>query len=407
MAHLRYLTTSYTETYARRDSRKQRDLVLSEWYQQRWPIQLVRDGEVDFENSFKGYRKAMPFTSLTAGRGNRIVIDDPHSTEQVESDTERERAVRVFRESVTSRLNDPIRDAILVMMHRLHTQDVCGEIERLGLNYVKVVIPMEYDPKTVVYTRFYKDPRVYEGELLCPERLPRETIEQNKIELGSHAFATQYQQQPSAREGGLFKRHWFKIVDAVPAEAIRKVRSWDLAGTLADGGNNPDWTVGLKMSTCNGKFYIEDVQRFRDTSQKVRRAINTWAISDTVACHVRIPEEPGQAGKDQAESIIGENAGFVIKAIRETGDKYTRAEPFAAQVEAGNVNLVRGPWNDAFIDELCQVPQGKDDQMDAASGGFNYLAGNKGPLKITADILARAKSLNSTSLMYMRPNVIH
>jgi hypothetical protein len=114
---MRYLTTAYMERWARTHARKTRDLVTSPWYQSLWPnVALVRDSE----NTLKGVRMAMPFASLTSGRGNRVIIDDPHSTEQVESDADRERAERIFRESVTSRLNDPQRDAIVVIMHRLH-----------------------------------------------------------------------------------------------------------------------------------------------------------------------------------------------------------------------------------------------------------------------------------------------
>jgi hypothetical protein len=202
---LRYLTTSYREDWARRDSRKSRDLIQSEWYRTLYPeIVLIRDGETDFENTFLGTRKAVPFKSLTAGRGNRVVVDDPHSTEQAESDADREVATRVFRESVTSRLNDPEKDCIIICMHRLHPDDVCGVIERLGLPYTKLVLPMEYSRSLEVRTPWFKDPRTKENELLCPNRINRETVEQNKIELGDHAYATQYQQQAKAREGSFF-----------------------------------------------------------------------------------------------------------------------------------------------------------------------------------------------------------
>ena len=205
MSGLRYLTTSYTETWARRNSRKTRDLIQSEWYRALWPdVVLTRDNETDFENTMHGVRKAMPFRSLTAGRGNRLVIDDPHSTEQAESDADREKTTRIFRKSATSRLNDPKHDAILVIMHRLHPEDLCGVIEELGLPYVKLILPMEYHRSLTVSTKWFTDPRSEENELLCPERIPRETVEQNKIELGPHAYDTQYQQLARARDGSYF-----------------------------------------------------------------------------------------------------------------------------------------------------------------------------------------------------------
>lgn len=379
-AWLRYLTTSYKASYAERDSRKHRDLVSSEWYQTLWPhVKLLRDNASDFENTERGSRRASSFESLTSGRGNRVIMDDPHSVEDVESPTEREKAVFRFREVSASRINDPRKDAIVVIMHRLHTEDVCAIIEELHLDFVKLVLPMQYEPKTVIYSPYFKDPRTREGELLFPEFFTPEALQRIKAQLTGHAWACQYQQTPSSREGGMFKRHWFKIVDALPSNIVKRVRRWDLAASLPKPGGDPDWTAGVKMATDNKNYYIEDVVRFRELGFRVRSHIKTMAISDTRKCHIVVPQDPGQAGKAQAASIIAENAGYIIKAERETGDKATRAEPLAAQTEAGNVYLLRGPWNEAFIDELCSFPQGHDDQFDAGAGAFNYLAGKKLP----------------------------
>ena len=202
---MRYFTTSYREDYAIRDARKMRDLVASEWYRTLYPmIKLERDGEKEFENNFRGARKAVPFQSLTAGRGNRVIVDDPHSVDSAESPIDREKITRRYRESVTSRLNDPERDAIILIMHRLHPGDVCGVIEELGLPYVKLVLPMEYTRSLSVKTPWFIDPRTVDGELLFPDRMGREKLEATKVELGSHAYDTQYLQRARAREGSFF-----------------------------------------------------------------------------------------------------------------------------------------------------------------------------------------------------------
>ena len=202
---LRYFTTSYEAGWARRDSRKHRDLVLSEWYQSLWPnVTLTKTAEDNFENSMKGARKAVPFSRLTSGRGNRLIIDDPHSTEGVESDAEREKATRMFRESASSRLNNQETDAIVVVMQRLHPQDLCGVINDLGLPYVKLILPMEYQRSLSVKTPFFEDPRTEEGELLHPRFMGREKVEEKKVEVGEHAWPTQYQQQARARDGAYY-----------------------------------------------------------------------------------------------------------------------------------------------------------------------------------------------------------
>lgn len=204
-AWLRYFSTSYEASYARRDSRKHRDLVQSEWYQTLWPdITLTKFAEDDFENTMKGGRKAVPFKRLTAGRGNRLMIDDPHSTEGAESELERAKATRMFRESASSRLNDQERDAIIVVMQRLNPDDLCGVIEQAALPYVKLILPMEYVRSLSVKTPWFTDPRTEEGELLHPAFMGRANVEEKKIEVMEHGWATQYQQQPRARDGAYF-----------------------------------------------------------------------------------------------------------------------------------------------------------------------------------------------------------
>jgi len=202
---LRYLTTSYKEGYAVRDSRRHRDIVMSEWYRDRWPyVKLERDSEADFTTYKKGGRLAVAMNALTAGRGNRVIIDDPHSTEQAESDADREKTTRIFRESAQSRVNDPEKDAILVIMHRLHPLDVCGVIEDLGLPYVKLILPMEYQRSLTVKTPYFIDPRKEEGELLCPNRMGEKEVAARKLASGPHAWDTQYQQMAKAREGSFY-----------------------------------------------------------------------------------------------------------------------------------------------------------------------------------------------------------
>ncbi len=133
--HMQYLTTTYREDYALRNSRKTRDLISSDWYQALWGdrVKMANMGEHRFSNTAQGYRWAVPFGSLTSGRGDRLLIDDPHSLDSVESEADRARVTRRFRETVLDRLNDPINSAIVIIMQRLHTNDLCGVIEQLWL----------------------------------------------------------------------------------------------------------------------------------------------------------------------------------------------------------------------------------------------------------------------------------
>ena len=167
-------------------------------------------------------------------------------------------------------------------------------------------------------------------------------------------------------KGLYFKRGWFQYSDAGPVDAMR-IRFWDRAAT-----QNGDWTVGLLLArTPDGKLYIEDVQRLRGTPGEVQRHILTTASLDGKAVTVGLTEDPGQAGKFEKEHYTKALSGYRFKFLRETGDKVTRAGPISSQVEHGNVTIVDGCWNKAFIEELEDFPEGKyDDQVDALSGAF-------------------------------------
>lgn len=373
---LRYLTTAFNDVPVKRDTRKCRDLILSEWYQSLWPeIRLTRTGETSFANSATGTREGVAFGSLTSQRGDRLIIDDPHSVETAESPAERQTTTRRFREGALNRLNDQERSAIVVVMQRLHEDDVAGTILKLGMGFVHLCLPMEFEPERACSTVIgFSDPRSADGDLLDPVRFPREAVESLQKGMGSYAYAGQYQQRPTAREGGLFKRVWFqgKTIQAAPQGTIW-VRHWDLAATAKSTSAR---TAGVKLGRApDGSFIVGHVVKVQDEGPAVRRLIKATAETDGYGVQISIPQDPGQAGKVQSRDMISMLAGYRAHAEPETGDKITRAEPFAAQCAAGNVYLVAGAWNDDYLDELCLFPGGSfKDQVDASSGAFGRLA---------------------------------
>lgn len=371
---MRYLTTSFAEDSVKRDTRKHRDLTLSDWYRSLWPeVVLVRTGEMSFANQDTGTREGTAFGSLTSKRGNRLIIDDPHSTKTAESDTERASTVRQFREGSLNRLNDQERDAIVVVMQRLHEQDVTGALMKLGLGFVLLMLPMEFEPQRRCTTSIgWTDPRTEDGELLDPIRFPRKVVDDLKKGLGSYAYAGQYQQRPAPRDGGLFKRAWLPVVDALPNDIVSWCRAWDIGATK--GGGDP--TAGVKVGRGrDGTFYVADVFRGQESPSEVERTIMVTASMDGPNVTIRLPQDPGAAGKAYAQTLVKMLAGYPVKAVPPTGEKTTRATPAAAQAEAGNVKLLRGDWNEAFMDELCTFPAAAhDDQVDAFADAVNELA---------------------------------
>ena len=345
-------------------------------------MRLVRTGETSFANSATGTREGMAFGSLTSQRGDRLIVDDPHSTETAESEAERNKATRKFREGALDRLNDLEKSAIIVIMQRLHEKDISGVILDLPeLGFEHLMIPMEYDPGRHCTTSIgWSDPRKEEGDLMEPTRFSKDAVEKLKVGKGSYAYSGQYQQSPVPRGGVMFKGHWFEIVDAAPA-GLTYVRDWDLAGTVEKAGKDPDWTVGVKMGRdAAGFHYITDIRRFRGSPHEVQTAIMNTAAQDGTNCIVSLKQDPGQAGKAQAEALTRMLNGYIVKVTQETGSKEVRSLPFAAQCEAGNVKIVAGPWVQPFIDEIEVFPFGRhDDQVDAASSALNVLAASTGP----------------------------
>lgn len=177
-------------------------------------------------------------------------------------------------------------------------------------------------------------------------------------------------------EGSLFRREWFtRIVEAAPASVMGRVRYWDKAGTEQGGA----YTAGVLMSRTNeGLYTIEHVTRGQWSSHARNQIMLQTAHDDRQKygnVTTWVEQEPGSGGKESAEITLREFAGFDVHAERATGDKTTRAMPFAAQCEAGNVQLVRGTWNADYVDELASFPDGSfADQTDASSGAFNKLA---------------------------------
>ena len=181
--------------------------------------------------------------------------------------------------------------------------------------------------------------------------------------------------------GGMyFKREQTKIVKTVPDKIVAIARAWDLAATeITPNSKDPDRTVGALCARLrSGQYIFLDVVRKAFISSDVRKLVKNTAKLDRsmYGCNkILIPQDPGQAGKDQAMSYIRELAGYGIECHTVSGDKETRAEPLASQWQNGNVLLLEGDWNDKFLDELEGFPLAQhDDQVDAADDAFNAVA---------------------------------
>ena len=370
----RFIGTSHKQDLAVRDAMKCRRLIQSPWYQDRWPIALTSDqnAKTKFENDKTGFREAMAFTSMTGSRGDRVLVDDPLSADDANSQAALRAAELTFTEALPTRVNNDL-SAIVVIMQRLHERDTSGVIIGRDMGYTHLCLPMRFESERRCVTPIFTDPRKADGELLFPERFSEEQVARLERDMGSYASAGQLQQRPAPRGGGLFRREWFNVVRAVPA-GTRFMRGWDLA---ASTGQKSAYTAGVKIGRSpDGRFVIAHSVRGQLSAGAVRTMIKNTATQDGREVKISIPQDPGQAGKAQAQDIIRDLAGFSAHASPESGDKVTRAEPLAAQAEAGNVDVLFGDWNEDFLDEAANFPNGAYlDQIDAASRAFNELLG--------------------------------
>lgn len=389
----RFLCASYDGKLSMRDNVKTRTLIQSGWYQDHWGDRVtISEGEnlkTRFDLASGGFRLSTSPTGMTTGEGGDVIIlDDPLSVVEAASDQIRNEREFFFTEVLPSRRNDQKRSAIVLVQQRIHERDTTGIVLAKQLNYIHLCLPAMYDPGHPHI--WHRDPRTEAGELLFPQRFGVAELEELTSEMTEYAIAGQLQQLPAPREGGLFKRHWFEIVPVRPAGIVKRVRAWDLAATEESfKSQNPAWTAGVLMSvTHSGYFYIEDVFRFRGDPGDVEATIRNVASLDGPGTHVRLPQDPGQAGKAQVQYLIRQLAGFRVNAVGVSGSKIQRAEPLSAQAKAGNVKMVRGAWNEDFLSEACSFPNGQfKDQIDAAADAFNELAE---PAKHQAGSIAHA-----------------
>lgn len=179
-----------------------------------------------------------------------------------------------------------------------------------------------------------------------------------------------------AAAGLFFKRTQLgDILERVPEDVVQWVRCWDLAATAQSEDGDPAYTAGVLLGKRkNGRYVVADVINKQMAASDVRQTIKLTAQSDRAKykrVRVRLPKDPGQAGKEQAESYIKFLSGFDVTAVAETGSKEARAEPMAAQWQAGNFDIVYGEWNEEFLSQLENFPESKfKDMVDAAANGF-------------------------------------
>jgi predicted phage terminase large subunit-like protein len=425
MPFLRYLSFAYAQQLTIRDNRRCRNLINSQLYQLLWGDRfgLVSDqnAKIRYDTDQAGFRLASSVGGTGTGeRGDRIVIDDPNNVRESESEKITDSTLTWLSEVVPSRTTDIRTSAIVLIQQRTGVNDCTGHILKSQLGYEWLCLPMEYEranpcftpvrrkgvrPRKVrlvqleeesvpTWTPAAKEPdalvawsseprmltaqdrRTKDGELLDPDRFPRDAIEQDlkkplRSRGGEAAVAGQLGQRPQPRGGTMFHREAFHFI--LPRDlpkGLRWAAGYDLAGSKTNT-TSASARVKIAVDIREDRVFIGDVDRVFEESGAVVKWMQDHAKADGKACAIDYPQDPGQAGKWQKGFLGGKLAGYAVFSSPESGDKEDRAQPLASQVELGNVYLVRGPWCDAFIAEAVNFPRGTfKDQIDAASRAY-------------------------------------
>jgi predicted phage terminase large subunit-like protein len=364
----RVILTSYEADFAAQWGRKARSLIedFGQFFPE--PIRVNPDSSAANRWDILGHTGGMQTAGIggpLTGKGAHLaIIDDPiKNAEEAMSSTIREKHWDWYKSTLYSRLEPG--GSILIPMTRWNEDDLAGRLiaemqQEGGEQWTVISLPAVAEDDDLLGRQV--------GQALWPERYDEVALARIKGTTQAYWFASLYQQRPAPLEGGMFKKKWFEIVKSCPTDCYC-LRYWDLAAT-EDGG---DWTVGLKIGVRAGVFYIIDVQRDRLSSKDSEALVKQTAQIDGGEVPIEMEQEPGSSGKrviDHFARIV--LPGYAFEGVPSTGDKTVRAMAVMAAAERGDVKIVRGGWNSAFLDELAMFPNGKhDDQVDALSGAYN------------------------------------
>lgn len=417
MAHVRYVTFSYSSSNTERDNQRFGDLLASAEYQAMYPEVAIRQNGMTMVSNYKhGWKLASSVTgSVTGKRGNRAICDDLNNVKESESQAVMEETNRWFRESLSSRLNNMEKDAKIVIAQRVGEGDVSGEILTLGLPYCHLCIAMEYvwsaDDEGNPYEtqigwvdpRWRPNPEDCNGELAWPERFPEKVVQALKKELSVYATAAQLQQTPEARGGGIIKRDWWQAGEPYMVNGKYPALSYVVASL--DGAytekeeNDPSaltvWGIFQNEQGYNRAMLLHAWRkRLQFSGPKVpvlpgehesvwrRRAMQHWGLIEWVADTCKrfqadkLLIESKATGISAAQSLRNSHGreGWGIELVEPHGDKVARA---IAVQPSWSQEMVYAPdreWADLVIDEMAVFPKGRyKDLTDSSTQAIKHL----------------------------------
>lgn len=400
---VQFLHASYAQTLSVRDSVKSRRLIESPWYQKYWGhrVRITSDQntKVRFDNAAGGYRLATSVGGALTGEGGGIlVIDDPHNATEAESEAVRKSTLEWFDNSLSTRLNNPKTGAIILVMQRLHEEDLTGHIlsSEAGSDWVHLMLPMRYEQERarILYPNAigWTDPREEEGELLTPARYDEKSVKKLEKQLGPYGAAGQLQQRPEPKGGGILKRdYWMDWEQDVYPAVDYVLGSIDTAYTEDEENDYSAMTVwGVFLNDNEVPNVIlmnawKDRLELNDLVMRVGKTAKKFKID-----HMLIENKATGISVAQEVRRIFSYENFSIQ-IMDPGrqDKIARAysvQPIMAEgcelrdglVHRVSPGIVYAPlafsWADMVVTECASFPKGKhDDIVDTVTQALRFL----------------------------------
>jgi predicted phage terminase large subunit-like protein len=364
----RIVCASYSQDLSAKHARDFRAVVDSAWYRRLFPqarIDPNKNTEAEIQLTAQGYRLSTSVGGTLTGRGgNLILIDDPMKPAERMSEVRRAAVSEWYDSTLTSRLDRKTEDAIVLIMQRLHVDDLVGHVLDKNESWAHLNLPAIAEHEEEIPLGDGRAYRRKTRELLHSEREPMEVLEELKVAMGSQAFSAQFQQAPVPPGGALIKRDWLRAYARTPERTPgeRVIQSWD---TATKAGTTNDYSVCTTWLMRGADYYLLDVLRRRLEYPELKRAVIDHAAKHH-ATAVLI-EDAGTGTPLVAELRRGDKLRPI--PIRPDRDKIVRLEGQTAVIEAGHVLLPEeAPWLDDFLTEILAFPYGRyDDQVDSIS----------------------------------------
>lgn len=411
--YFRWMFASYAFNLSVRDSVKRRKIIKSKWYQERWAdkyaILLDQDTKIKYENDHHGFMMASSVGGSNTGEGGeRIIADDPHNVKKTESEDVRQDTVDWWNIVMSTRRNDTLRSARVVVQQRTHEGDVAGDIIERG-GYVHLNLPTEFGfaggqrcrtgwtVKLTGEAKTWTDPRTQDGELLNPQRFDHEANEKAKVTLGDYQYAAQHGQNPTPPKGQIIQAQWIRYYGGKNQPPIPDFTLsthpmtplFSLDCTFKEH-KDTDYVAGLGWAMFGADVYLLPIRiherlSFSSTIDRVAEFVGGWDLEKTKEypgiypfMKIKLVEDKAN-GSAVLSTLMHRIPGMVPYNVG-GASKESRLISSSWRFRAGNVWLPDesiAPWVKEYVYELCAFPKAKkDDYVDATSQALLFIGGD-------------------------------